>query len=1073
MARLDLRLLGGFQARLGAGPVLPLPAKAQALLAYLAIRPGHAHPRDKLAALLWGDTGDAQARDSLRHAVAVLRKAIDAATTGGLIAEGQTYALDPAVAQIDAVRFERGVADGTPEALETAAALYQGDLLEGLAVGEARFEEWLLVERERFRELAVEGLAKLLAHHTQAGATETEHAIQTATRLLALDPLQEVVHRALMRLYARQGRRGAALKQYQFCVSVLQRELGAEPESDTKQLYQQILRERPAMAALSIAATAVTGDPAAAEMRVPASPAGRPPASSERAVPQPRVMSPEDEVLVGRDGELGTLRQALDDSINGRGRMVMVVGESGIGKTSVLRALAVEAAQRGARVLVGRSYESEQILPFAPWVDAFRTGLDLGGDDTVRAVSPIWRSELARLFPEVAVPDLPPPSEDQRRLFESVAHLVEQLARAQPLALLLEDLHWADEMSVRLLSFLGRRIPSSPALVIATARSEELVDATLLRRTLDELTRASHYAELSLGPLSRDDTARLTRFLSRASDDVEAVARLEQRIWRVSEGNPFVIVETLRALGDVSAALASPASSSVADSVRGMILSRLERLGDPARGVAAVAAIIGREFDFALLARAAELPEHDIAEALEELVRRRVLNAVGERFEFTHDRIREVVSSQLLPARRKLLHGAVARTLEALHAENLEPHYTALAFHYGEGKVWPKTVEYSRRAGVQAMEHGAYHESAASFDRALAALEHLDDDTDAARAALELRLRLRNALLPIGDQARMLDNLRKSEALAERLGDRSRLGWILSYSALELWRSGEAERAIDLAQRVLTISQALDDAGLRIIAGIRLGQAYHSVGRYVEAIDVLRTTVSELQGDRRLEHYGLSAPPSVIAPIWLGWCLAERGDFAEARRHADHALAIAEELSQPYPLVAACFGLGLVEVRQGNLEGAIGILERGIALCQSRQIPVFFSWTASLLAMASAAAGKTDRCASVLEPATELEISRKAARQAFPVLWLGEAHLLAGRLDQAGTHGRAALELAVSRRDRVHEAYAIHLLAEVAARRDQVDAETLYRKARALAHELGMQPLRARCEAALDRLQVK
>src|SRR5207249_895137 len=162
---------------------------------------------------------------------------------------------------------------------------------------------------------------------------------------------------------------------------------------------------------------------------------------------------------------------------------------------------------------------------------------------------------LGRLFPEVAAPELPPPSDDQRRLFESVAHLVEQLARGQPLAVLLEDLHWADEMSLRLLSFLGRRIASTPVLMIATARSE-------------------------------------------------------------------VIVETLRALGGASAALANPASSSLAEGVRGMIASRLERLSSPARALAAVAAIIGREFDFALLARAAEMPERDAAETLEELVRR-------------------------------------------------------------------------------------------------------------------------------------------------------------------------------------------------------------------------------------------------------------------------------------------------------------------------------------------------------------------------------------------------------------------------------------------------------------------
>jgi len=188
-----LTLLGGFQARLGSGPALTLPTKkAQALLAYLAVRPGQAHPRDKLAALLWGNTSDAHARDSLRHTLAALRKALPART---LVTEGAPVALNPGAVQVDVATFEQGVGTGTPEALERAVSVYRGDLLEGLAVSEPGFEEWLLAERERLRELALEALARLLAHQTKAETTE--RAIQTAVRLLALDPLQEAVHRAL------------------------------------------------------------------------------------------------------------------------------------------------------------------------------------------------------------------------------------------------------------------------------------------------------------------------------------------------------------------------------------------------------------------------------------------------------------------------------------------------------------------------------------------------------------------------------------------------------------------------------------------------------------------------------------------------------------------------------------------------------------------------------------------------------------------------------------------------------------------------------------------------------------
>src|SRR5262245_40156758 len=242
MAKLSLTLLGGFQARLDPGPALALPTrKTQALLAYLALPLGQAHPRDKLASLLWGGIREESARASLRQALFAIRKALGEVEPA-LRHEGETVALDAAAVDADTAAFERAATDETSEALERAVGLYRGDLLSGFALDEAPFEEWLLGERERLRELALEALAKLLAHQRKAGATEP--AIGTALKLLTLDPLQEPVHRALMRLYAEVGRRGTALRQYQQCVGVLQRELGVEPEAETKALYQEILRQR-------------------------------------------------------------------------------------------------------------------------------------------------------------------------------------------------------------------------------------------------------------------------------------------------------------------------------------------------------------------------------------------------------------------------------------------------------------------------------------------------------------------------------------------------------------------------------------------------------------------------------------------------------------------------------------------------------------------------------------------------------------------------------------------------------------------------------------------------------------
>lgn len=231
MAQVFLTLLGGFRAQLASGATVTLPTrKAQALLAYLALPSGRAHPRDKLATLLWGDTPQARARAALRQALFALRRGLPT-DPPAVCLEAGTVALDPAVVVTDVATFERHAAAGDPDHSARAVALYQGDLLAGLSVTEAAFEEWLAFERERLRELALETMARLLAHQRSAGSAEA--AIRTALGLLALDPLQEPVHRTLMRLYVGLGRRGAALRQYQVCVDALQRELGTAPEAAT------------------------------------------------------------------------------------------------------------------------------------------------------------------------------------------------------------------------------------------------------------------------------------------------------------------------------------------------------------------------------------------------------------------------------------------------------------------------------------------------------------------------------------------------------------------------------------------------------------------------------------------------------------------------------------------------------------------------------------------------------------------------------------------------------------------------------------------------------------------------
>src|SRR5262249_50134305 len=242
MKSLELVLLGGFQARAAGQVIDVLGRKERALLAVLAMPPGEWRSREKLAGLLWSDRSEKQARDSLKQALLRLRKSFGSLCPLPMVTDRASVSLNRAEIVVDVEDFQQLVAAGSPDGLARATNLYRGDLLEGLVVHDPAFEEWLLFERQRLRDQACDALARLLAHHMVGGASGQASA--AARRLLALDPLHEIAHRALMQIYAHQGQTTLALKQYQRCRDALQVELGVKPEAETERLYHSIQEMR-------------------------------------------------------------------------------------------------------------------------------------------------------------------------------------------------------------------------------------------------------------------------------------------------------------------------------------------------------------------------------------------------------------------------------------------------------------------------------------------------------------------------------------------------------------------------------------------------------------------------------------------------------------------------------------------------------------------------------------------------------------------------------------------------------------------------------------------------------------
>jgi DNA-binding SARP family transcriptional activator/predicted ATPase len=1016
MARLNLSLLGGFQGRVGVSAPLALPTrKTQALLAFLALPPGRPHPREKLASLLWGGMREPRARSGLRQSLFTLRKAVNAMPPALLI-DGQTVALNPTAVDVDVVEFERRVAEGTPAALERATTLYRGDLLEGLALQEAPFEEWLLAERERLHELALEAQAKLLHHQRTTGATEA--ALQTALRLLALDPLQEPVHRAVMRLYVQLGRRASALRQYQICVGTLQRELGVEPETTTRQLYREILRRRPS--------------PGPPGVEGPATP----PAGSTTVPHPPDETLSRELPLVGREAEIRRLRDMLDRMWDGHGQVAAVIGEAGVGKSRLLAEIAAEAVARGARVLVGRCYEAEQILPFASWVDALRAG-HVDDREVLDGLAPPWRAELARLLPELGLPGPGPARSpvDYRQLFESVAQLLRLLARLQPVVLILEDLHWGDEMGLRLLAFVGRRLQTCPVLVVGSAREEDVAGAPLLGRTLEALARDARLVELHLAPLSRDETRTLVRTLAGSENDEAVLTRLEEEVWSVSEGNPFAVVETVRALPD---GFATDPSTKLAipRRVRDVIARHLDALSERGRDLTTVAAVIGREFDFALLRRSAGLEESDAAESLEELVRRRVLHSVGERFDFTHDRIREVAYGRLLRERQRALHARIVDAMETLYADRLAEQVERLAHHAARGELGEKAVAYLRQAGAKAFANSAHADALAFFTQALRLLGQLAPGAGRDREELSLRLARGPALQATRGFAtpEVEQNFARARQLADAVGTPVQQFQALWGIWLVASHRATAGVALELGRELLALAEGLDDPAL-LLEGhhalwpvlvwlgsveaarrhLDLGLALYDkaqhrshafvYGGHDPGVCCLKVAswASWILGypDRGLEEsfasLGLAREldhpmSTIVALVWACVFRDLRREIGEVGQHAGALIALSTEHEASQWLAAGTIMDASARVELGEGQGAIARIGRGLAAYGSTGAHLFVPYFLSLLAKACLKTGQPHDGLRVVGEALE------RARTTGERVWEAELLRLEGEL---------------------------------------------------------------------------
>jgi class 3 adenylate cyclase/tetratricopeptide (TPR) repeat protein len=796
-------------------------------------------------------------------------------------------------------------------------------------------------------------------------------------------------------------------------------------------------------------------------------------------------------VFLGRAREMELLNVLWTRVCRGQGQVVCLVGEPGVGKSRLAHEF--QRTLTATRILRAQTLSYGPSMPYHPFIPLLRTLLDLDAKDAPPDQRQQIRTRLHALHPKLAdddsllalllgvplepnqLPQLPP--EEQRRHLQDVClQLLIQQATDRPLCLLIEDLYWLDPSSQELLDRLVVALARFPILLLGTSRPG-------FHHTWGDLT---YFHRLTVEPLADE---HIDALISDYFQPHDASPALKALIRERTGGNPFFVEELLRALHDQQLialpddvyVLKAGAHLDLPSSVHRVLAARIDRLPLEAKHLLQTAAVIGREVPLALLQAMVEAPEEALHLSLRHLQTAEFLHETqlipDSIYTFKHALTQEVAYGSLLQERRRTLHARIMEALETLYCDRLVDQVERLAYHALRSEVWVKAVAYLHEAGAKAAGRLACREAMAYFEQALEALAHLPEIHDTRAQAVDLRLNMRAALVPLREFDRLLAYLREAETLVDALNDQRRLGQVTCYLANCFTQMGDHGRAIEFGQRALAMAMSPRDFPIQVQTHYFLGQAYYYLGDYPQAMEVLRQNAVSLDGALLRESFSLVGPASVNSREVLVRCLAEVGAFAEGIVRGEEAVRIAEASDHPYSCFLASLRVGELYLRKGDLHQAIPLLERSLRLCQAVNLEPWFPPIASALGLARILSGQVAEARPLLDQTFEratfmtnmFELSPSVGR-------LSEAFLLSGRIPEAIALAGRALEHAQTHKERGHEAWALRLHGEIAARCEaprHEPAEDYYRQALALAQELGMRPVVAHCHFGLGTLYVR
>lgn len=773
------------------------PPKALPLLALLVLRRVSPVPREKIAFTIWEDETEDDARANLRRHIYHLQRALPPpprASSPWIVSEGDAIQWNPeSGASTDIDDFERLASNERERA--AAVELYGGDLLEG------SYDEWLFADRDRLRNLYHSILAELVVECR--GRRDLQRAAGYAQRILNSDPWREDAVRHLMAVRYESGDRAGAIAAYQQFDRRLRDEMGVDPMQDTVALRDLIMHNEPLPSVL-----AATGAPTSLSglSRVDEDEGAREPSSP---------LLP----FVGRDDEMERLRMSWSRAARGRGRIVLIGGEAGIGKSRLAGEFALQAQAQGGRLLTGTTTYPEG-KPFQAIADALRGAASLL---VALDIAPIWLGVAAQAVPDLRVrkPDLPTPPDvepahERMRLFEAFAVCLEALAKQRPLVVILEDLHWAGEATIAALQFIVRRLAQQPVLVIATYREEDAPRVHPLRRMRRELQEENILFTLAPTPLGHDHVADLLGRISASSGAAVAPESEAAALRERCAGNPLFLNELIQGMREHGAAggadVGAGAGAALPETTRQAIAQRVSRLDDRARAVAEIAAVIGQGFDVDLVSDVSGWSQNDVLDGLSQLIDRRIVKESGRRsgyaYAFTHHLVQDTIYGQIGDDARSLRHRRVARAFEETFPERVGEFAGEIARHRELGLEPEAAATAYLTAARRAFDVYAYDEALIHLDRCV----RLDTAGTLRREALGLRETIRSRS---GLRQAQREDLDALERLAAESGDPVFVCDVLRRSIFYARAVGEPEREGALVEEFAALAAASGDKRIR------------------------------------------------------------------------------------------------------------------------------------------------------------------------------------------------------------------------------------------------------------------